>query len=238
MSNPYFKFKQFTVYHDKCAMKVGIDGVLIGAWTPIENAKKILDIGTGTGLIALMLAQRSEAEITAIDIDPNSILQAIENIQNSNWSNRLTVFEKSLQEFAIVTTERYDLIVSNPPFFVNSTKTPTENRTTARHTDWLTHEELIENALKLLNSNGRICIILPLTEGKKCIEFAESRGLFCTKKVTIFPKATVEAKRLLLEFSLIKSVRKEENLTIESEKRHEYSVGFTELARDFYLKLQ
>ena len=237
MPNPYFSFKQFTVFHDKCAMKVGIDGVLLGAWTPIENAQKILDIGTGTGLIALMLAQRSEAMITGIDIDQSAALQANENVQTSPWSNRIGIFEKSLQNFAFNSTERFDLIVSNPPYFVNSTKTPAENRTAARHTDLLTHEELMENALKLLSPVGRICLILPIIEGQKCIEFAETKNLFCTKQVTVYPKPGVEAKRLLLEFSLIQSKKTETGITIESETRHQYSSEFTELAKDFYLKL-
>jgi tRNA1Val (adenine37-N6)-methyltransferase len=237
MSNPYFKFKQFTVFHDKCAMKVGIDGVLLGAWTPIGNANKMLDVGCGTGLIALMLAQRSEAEIRCIDIDENAVLQATENVKNSPWSNRIAVLQSSFQDFANISTERFDLIVSNPPYFVNSLKTPNVSRTTARHTDSLTHEELIESALKLLNPDGRICIILPVAEALQCIRFAEGKGLCCSKQVTVFPKPGVPAKRLLLEFSRNQTERLETELTIESENRHQYSPEFTELAKDFYLKL-
>ncbi len=237
MGNPYFSFKQFTVFQDKCAMKVGIDGVLLGAWTPVENANSILDIGTGTGLIGLMLAQRTNAEITAIDIDANAVLQATENVKNSQWPKRIHVFENALQNFANISEERFDLIVSNPPYFINSLKTPHENRTTARHTDSLTHEELIEYSIELLNPNGRICIILPVAEGTKCIEFAERKGLFCTRKVTVYPKSEVIAKRLLLEFSKINSFIQENELIVESEIRHRYSVEFTELVKDFYLKL-
>ena len=142
MSNQFFNFKQFTVYQDKCAMKVEIDGVLLGSWTPINDAKKILDIGTGTGLIALMLAQRSDAEILGIDIDNNAFLQATENIKNAPWSNRITLIENSIQEFSESTTMRFDLIVSNPPYFVDSFKSPSESRTKARHTDFLLHEDL------------------------------------------------------------------------------------------------
>lgn len=218
-------------------MKVGIDGVLLGAWTPIENAKRILDIGTGTGLIALMLAQRTDAEITAIDIDSNAVLQATENVKNSSWAERIHVFESALQNFLTDSTERFDLIVSNPPYFVNSLKAPHECRTTARHTDSLTHEELIEYSIELLNPNGRICIILPVAEGTKCIEFAERKGLFCTSKVTVYPKPEVIAKRLLLEFSKIKSLIQENKIVVESEIRHRYSPEFTELVNGFYLKL-
>lgn len=237
MPNPYFSFKHFTVLHDKCAMKVGIDGVLLGVWTPVENAKSILDVGTGTGLIGLMLAQRSTAKITGIDIDQNAVLQATENVQQSLWPDRITILEKSFQEFTNNSSEFFDLIVSNPPYFVNSLKTPIENRTTARHTDSLSHEELIENAMRLLNPEGRICIILPVTEGLQCIDYAETKGLYCSKKVTVFPKLNRTPKRLLLEFSLIKSPKIETALVIESEKRHHYSAEFTELAKDFYLKL-
>ena len=218
-------------------MKVGVDGVLIGAWAMVENAGEILDIGTGSGLIALMLAQRSKAHITAIDIDQQAVLQATENVQNSQWEHRITVLNTSFQEFALNSTGQYDLIVSNPPFFVNSLKTPVESRTVARHTDTLTHEELIENALKLLTPTGRICLILPVKEGLKCIEFAENNNLFCTKQVTVYPKPNAEAKRLLLEFGMLKSDRVIDNLLIESEVRHEYSPEFSELVRDFYLKL-
>jgi len=218
-------------------MKVGIDGVLLGAWTPVGNARKMLDVGCGTGLIALMLAQRSEAEIMCIDIDEKVILQATENIKNSPWSNRIAVLQNSFQDFANISSERFDLIVSNPPYFVNSLKAPDESRTTARHADSLTHEELIENALKLLNPNGRICLILPVVEALQCIQFAESNGMCCSKQVTVFPKPGAQAKRFLLEFSQIQQEKTETELTIESEIRHHYSPDFIELAKDFYLKL-
>ena len=218
-------------------MKVGLDGVLLGTWTPIENARKMLDVGCGTGLIALMLAQRSEAEIRCIEIDENAVLQATENINNSPWSNRISVLQNSFQNFANISAERFDLIVSNPPYFVNSLKAPDENRTAARHTDSLTHEELIENALKLMNQSGRICLILPVVEALQCIQFAESKGLYCSKQVTVFPKPGVQAKRFLLEFSRTQQQKIETELTIESEIRHHYSPEFSKLAKEFYLKL-
>lgn len=237
MPNPYFSFKLFTVFHDKCAMKVGIDGVLLGAWANVEYTETILDIGTGSGLIALMLAQRSNAQLTAIDIDQNAVLQATENIKNSSWSERISVIQNSFQEFSALSTECYDLIVSNPPYFVDSLKTPYESRTTARHADSLTHEELIENAIQLLNPTGKICIILPVNEGENCIEFAEKKGLFCSKKVIVFPKPDSKPKRLLLEFKMGNAEMETSELVIESEVRHRYSPEFTELAKDYYLKL-
>jgi len=218
-------------------MKVGIDGVLLGAWVNIENAGRILDIGAGTGLIALMLAQRCYLNIVAIDIDPDAILQARENVRNSPWADRIEVYESSLQEFAMEPTQLFDLIVSNPPYFVNSLKAPSESRTTARHTDSLTHEELIDNAIKLLSPTGRICLILPVKEGMQCVEFAESKGLHCTKQVAVFPKPNAAAKRLLLEFSFVPARKAESELIIESDVRHCYSPEFAELAKDYYLKL-
>lgn len=218
-------------------MKVGIDGVLLGAWADVDNADAILDIGTGTGLIALMLAQRSIAQIDAIDIDADAVIQANENIQKSPWSSRIQVSEVELQKYVLNTRNRYDLIVSNPPYFVNSTKAPVENRNTARHTDTLTHKELLDNALTLLKPTGRICVILPVNEGLMSVEYATSIGLHCTKQVVVFPKPGAVAKRLLLEFSQQFTACVNSEIVIESDVRHQYSPEFTTLAKDYYLKL-
>lgn len=237
MPNPYFSFKQFTVYHHRCAMKVGIDGVLLGAWANAEKTSSILDIGTGSGLIALMLAQRSQAQITAIDIEPNAIVQAIENTESSPWKERIAVKEVSLQDFAEQTSDKFDLIVSNPPYFINSLKNPDENRSTARHTDTLTHTDLMLNAAKLLSPDGRICLILPVNEGLECVAFAKKAGINCHKMVYVHPKPNAEAKRLLLEFGFADTEIKTTKLEIETSERHQYSDEFTALAKDYYLKL-
>jgi len=218
-------------------MKVGIDGVLLGAWTNVDDTNSILDVGTGTGLIALMLAQRSSAELDAIDIDENAVLQANENINNSVWNKRIRVQRFSLQDFAQLTSKKYDLIVSNPPYFVNSLKTLVESRTTARHTDTLSHEELLINAKCLLNNTGRICLILPVIEGIQCLNFAKNIGLFCSKKVIIYPKPNTSAKRILLEFNLLPIQLVKSEITIESNERHSYTPEFTKLVKDYYLKL-
>ena len=133
MGNDNFRFKQFTVFHNKCAMKVGTDGVLLGAWANLEDCESILDIGTGTGIIALMAAQRSNAEIEAIDIEKNACLQATENIENSPWPTRINVHNESLQLFAEKTEKKYSHIISNPPFFCNSLLSDDKNRQLARH---------------------------------------------------------------------------------------------------------
>lgn len=236
MSNPYFRFKQFTVFHDKCAMKVGADGVTLGAWADVSDVKSILDVGCGSGLIALMLAQRSNAEIVAVDIETQCIIQSQENIEKSPWEERISVVYASFQDFASVVSQKFDLIVSNPPFFIHSLKNPSYARSVARHTDTLLHEDLLKNAKKLLAGNGRFCVILPVTEGKEFITLAEKENLFCSKKVTVFPNYEKSAKRLLLEFKHEKSECKEGNLTIEKERRV-YTDEYRELVKDFYLKL-
>ena len=239
MGNPYFKFKQFTVFHDKCAMKVGSDGVLLGAWIDVTGAKKILDVGTGSGLIALMLAQRADsAQIKAIEIDENAVLQAQENICRSPWTNRVTVEHISLQNFADSSNDLYDLVISNPPFFDQSLQAPDASRTQARHTTSLPHRDLILCSKSVLRPQGRIAVILPVTEGEKFVEIAENEGLFCTRVVVVFPKPDASAKRLLLEFSLTKTKEPEQSeLVIESGIRHVYSKEFALLVKEFYLNL-
>lgn len=237
MANTYFSFKQFTVHQHLCAMKVGIDGVLLGAWANTENCKQILDIGCGSGLIALMLAQRSNANITAIDIESSAIEQTKENIEISPWTDRISALETSLQHFSAPLGQLFDLIISNPPYFVNSLKAPEQKRSTARHTDQLTHHELLIHAKRLLAESGKICIILPVNEGLECIKFASTIGLFCSKKVEVYPKPNKPAKRLLLEFVLTKAETELSKIEIETTERHQYSAEFTNLVRDYYLHL-
>lgn len=238
MANPYFQFKQFTVYHDLCAMKVGIDGVLLGAWAPVDSsANRILDVGTGSGLIALMLAQRSNAMIDAIDLDEGAVRQTGINVAASDWNNRIRVHHQSLQNFAETQTKVYDLIVSNPPFFISSLKAPDEARTIARHADTLTHEELLKYASELLKKTGRMCVILPVNEGLRCVESAWKFGLYCHQCVHVYPKPKSEPKRLLLEFGFTARETQLSSIEIETAERHQYSAAFTALAKDFYLKL-
>ena len=218
-------------------MKVGTDGVLLGAWAELENTLSILDIGTGSGLIALMLAQRSKAIITAIDIDKNAVIQAKINGENSQWTDRIQILETDLLAFSNTTNSKFDLIVSNPPFFKNSLETPEFARTIARHATTDFHNQIIISSLKLLTDNGKLCLILPINEGNECIAFALKKGLFCSKKVTVFPKPTNAAKRLLIEFSKQNADCIYSELVIESEVRHCYTKDFTALVKDFYLKL-
>lgn len=235
MPNNYFKFKQFTVYQDKCAMKVGTDGVLLGAWVDCEKAKNILDIGTGTGLIALMLAQRSNAIIDAIEIDQKACEQAIENVDKSPWKSRINVINKSLQEFSKQEDYAFDVIVTNPPYFQNSLFAPDESRTNARHNSSMEYEDIIKVANKFLSEDGSLNLILPYLEGNMFILKAAENNLFCVRQTKVLPNPGKQPKRLLLEFKKIKMPLVEQEIIIELSKRHEYSEAYKNLTKDFYL---
>ena len=201
--NNWFEFKQFRIEQQKSAMKVGTDGVLLGAWVNIGDALRILDVGTGTGLVALMLAQRSKAQIEAVEIDELACDEAKYNFEQSDWSDRLSVFHSDFLVFGGRPIEQYDLIVSNPPFFVNSLKTKNEALAVARHNDNLSFNQLIIGARKLLSPSGRLCVIIPF---ESCIEFRESArmaGFYLQRLTKVIPKTGRIPKRVLLEFSLI-----------------------------------
>ncbi|MCG8411025.1 MAG: methyltransferase [Bacteroidales bacterium] len=235
MPNNYFKFKQFTIYQDQCAMKVGTDGVLLGAWANCDYAHKILDIGTGTGLIALMLAQRSEACIDAIEIDEKACKQAADNALRSPWKDQIEVINESLQDWLKIENLKYDLIVSNPPYFQNSMYATDENRTNARHNSTLDLKYLIRAAQLFLDNEGILSVILPYLEGTMFILQAAEQGLFCVRQTNVLPKPGKEPKRLLLEFSKTKKPLVEQEIIIELNKRHQYSEAYKNLTRDFYL---
>ena len=218
-------------------MKVGTDGVLLGAWADVAGVKNILDIGTGTGLIALMLAQRSNAIICGIEIDESAAMQSVENVNNSPWPERVNIEAVSLQDFVKKSApNRFDLIVSNPPYFNNSMKNPNTLRSLARHTDSLNHSDLIDAAYYLLSDIGRLSVILPVSEGTAFIHQAEIAGLFCLRKTGVIPRPHAPEKRLLLEFSRTKRICEQNTLLIETGKRHEYSDEFKKLTEDFYLE--
>jgi tRNA1Val (adenine37-N6)-methyltransferase len=236
MANPYFRFKQFRIQQDKCAMKVGTDGVLLGAWVSIQNADSILDIGTGTGLIALMLAQRSEAIIDAIDIDKEATTQAIENGQNSPFGQRIHIFNTSLADYA-KTQKRYELIVSNPPFFSNTLKSPEDKKNYARHTDSLTLEELIGYSSGLLTEQGRIAFILPFTQKEAIDSIVHKNQLHIIRQTIVYPTPSSSPKRILTEVSM--EYRQEtitDKLVIEV-ARHQYTEEYIRLTKEFYLNM-
>ncbi|QHI38244.1 tRNA1(Val) (adenine(37)-N6)-methyltransferase [Kordia antarctica] len=237
MSKP-FRFKEFTIQQDKTAMKVGTDGVLLGAWASVEsNPFAILDIGAGTGLIALQLAQRSTAEvIDAIEIDDDAYEQAVDNFENSPWSNRLFCYHAGLDEFVDEIEDTYDLIVSNPPFYTEDFKTKNMQRDTARFTDALPFSALLQGVSKLLEPSGTFCTVIPYKECEHFINLAEANGLFPRKICHVKGNPKVDFKRSLLTFSFEETKTTTEELVIET-TRHQYTEAYILLTKDFYLKL-
>ena len=207
MGSPNFRFKQFTVWHDRCAMKVGTDGVLLGAWCPLaiatsEGEYKVLDIGTGSGLIALMLAQRATSiddtpiVIDTIDIDADAAEQAQYNFEQSPWSKLLRIYQSSLQEWQ--SEKEYDLIVSNPPYFQGSLKNPDAQRATARHTDSLSYSELIAHSERLLRRNGTLALVLPIEAEEEILSLAAAAGLSPIAITYVHTKPGKPVKRILM----------------------------------------
>jgi len=232
MPNPYFRLKQFTVFHDQCAMKVGTDGVLLGAWVDCSQTVKILDIGTGSGLIALMLAQRSNALIDALDIDENACKQAKYNVENSIFKERIQIIQSDFNNFNA--DYKYDLIVSNPPYFTNSLPAPDKQRNIARHNHALSFEVLLKKSATLLTEKGKIALILPYDAENQIQSFAENSGLFLCRKTVVLPKLDAAPKRILLEYSSTKTKPEISEIYIEKE-RHIYSDEFRKLTEEFYL---
>ncbi|MBK9480049.1 MAG: methyltransferase [Bacteroidia bacterium] len=236
MPQQHFEFKQFKINQDKCAMKVGTDAVLLGSWVNAQESKSILDIGTGTGIIALMLAQKSGAQIDAIDIDENAFIQASENVSLCKWHERIKVYHQSLQQFeASAGDKKYDLIVSNPPYFIDSSKANAESRTAARHTDLLPFDELLNGVINLLEKKGKFCVILPFKEAELFRDMAEAKRLHIDKILRVKTRTDKTEKRLLMQFKFNPTSFSESSIVIEVDERHSYSDEYKELTKDYYL---
>lgn len=243
-----FEFKQFAIHQDQCAMKVGTDGILLGAWADVCHRQRVLDIGTGTGLLALMIAQRSpNSIIDAVEIDQRAYLQAVDNVRRSPWSERIHVYHGSIQELASSLSQthvlKYDLIISNPPFFENAYKSPQSSRNLARHSDRLSPTELLQVSSQLLNTQGSLAVIYPWETAQKLITNAARFNLFSDRQLLIKPTSDRAIKRVLIQF--IKNIAlptsppnlslnsQSPNLVIEIAK-HIYSPEFIALTKDFY----
>lgn len=234
-----FQFKQFTINQDRCAMKIGTDGVLLGAWAPTTNNPfSVLDIGTGTGIIALMLAQRTNAEqIDALEIDEAAYEQAVDNFENSPWSDRLFCFHAGLDEFIEEPEDEYDLIISNPPFYSEDFKSDNEQRDLARFQDAMPFEDLLEAADLLLSENGIFAVIIPFKEEEKFLALATEFELYPFKITHVKGTPTTEIKRSLLALSRNKTTDLvNDELVIEVE-RHVYTPEYIALTKEFYLKM-
>lgn len=233
--NNYFQFKQFRVMQEKAAMKVNTDGVLLGAWANVAAAKTVLDIGTGTGIIALMLAQRSSAEITAIEIEKNAADEAAENCKRSKWHERISVRHCSFQQFVETAQTSFDLIVSNPPFFTNGVKNRDQNKSIARHNDRLPFDILIDGTIKLLSQKGRMALILPVDQAFQFSRIVTEKGLFYERLTEVKPNPLKPGNRCLMEFSKNPSDLIKDSLEIYRENGTEYSDQYKKLTCDFYL---
>ncbi len=234
-----FQFKQFSVQQDRCAMKVGTDSVLLGAWCPLDNHPfSVLDVGAGTGILSLMIAQRSQAEqIDALEIDEEAYEQCVENFENSPWGDRLFCFHAGLDEFVEEPEDEYDLIISNPPFYAEDYKTENSQRDLARFQDAMPFEHLVEAADLLLSENGIFAVIIPYKEETKFIDLCAEAELYPVKVTRVKGTPTTEIKRSLLAFKRYElSTLAAEELVIEM-NRHDYTDDYVNLTKDFYLKM-
>ena len=241
MNKKPFRFKEFTIHQDKTAMKVGTDGVLLGAWCTIDKyPDTILDIGSGTGIIALMIAQRSDAmTIDAVEVDENAYEQTVENFEKSDWGDRLYCYNATFQEFANEIAEEeesYDLIVSNPPFYTDAFESEDSSRNKARFTSALSFEELLEGVSKILSKNGIFSTIIPFKEEENFINIAKDQHLFLNSVCRVQGNKTSAVKRSILAFSFQETEVNETHLIIEI-ARHQYTEDYINLTKDFYLKM-
>lgn len=228
----YFDFKQFRVKQDKAAFKTGTDGVMLGAWADASSATRVLDIGTGSGLISLMIAQRTDASIVGIEPDMSSYEQARENMENSPWQERIEIVNTRLQDYS--PGYRFDLLVSNPPFFRQSLTGNDHRRARARHDYDLSGAELVKGVSRLLAPGGKFCLILPYVEAAIFIAEAAESGLFCNKILRVKPLPSSPVRRMLMEFAAGKGELQQSFLTIER-KRHKYTDEYKNLTADYYL---
>ncbi len=232
MSNT-FRFKQFSICDDRCTMKVGTDAVLLGAWIN-EDAKTILDIGTGCGIIAIMLAQKTNAVIDAVEIDNKSSEQAKENAENCKWHNRINVHNISFQQFYREQNKKYDIIATNPPYFSGSLKSPDDSRNLSKHDISLTFDELIEGVKCLLKKNGKFFIILPSNESLVFMQKALINSLYCNKILEIKPKKDKPTNRVLMQFEFKRKKQQKHELVLR-EKDGSYTKEYADFTKEFYL---
>lgn len=233
-----FRFKAFTVEQDQCAMKIGTDGVLLGAWTSVDHRPQaILDIGAGTGILSLMIAQRSNAQtIEAIEIDDDAFEQCAENFENSPWADRLFCFHASLLEYIEAVDDTFDLIICNPPFYSEDYKTDNEARDLARFNDAMPFEHLIYAAVNLLSEEGVFSVVIPKKEASNFIELASMAGLYPKRILHVKGNPDAEIKRSLIEFTFEDLDAQTTELIIET-ARHQYTQDYINLTKDFYLKM-
>lgn len=233
-----FRFKKFDIHQDLCSMKVNTDGILLGAWSDTKEKHHALDIGTGTGLISLMLAQTSEdLNVTGIEIDQNSFLQASENAKTSIFNSRVQMIFDSVQHFAQTGNSKYDLIVSNPPFFSGGTFSANENRANVRHTVKLSHADLLISVQKLIAPNGHFDLILPYIEGLRFVELAAKYDFYPVHITEVKSKEDKPIERLLIRlgYKIHQNVVQDQLVIYQSDKANDYTLDFVALTKEFYM---
>ncbi|MBT3301341.1 MAG: methyltransferase [Bacteroidetes bacterium] len=231
----YFHFKQFSLRQTSSAMKVGIDGILLAGWTNAIACQYILDVGTGTGLLALLLAQKSTAQIDAIEINKQAYLEASYNISESAWSSRLQLFHTSFQDYVKNCFQLYDLIISNPPFYNETIKSKQQARNMARNSESLELAEMLSCSKKMMHANSRLSFIYPYSREKEIKQSCSELGFNINRICFVKPKPSKDYHRILLELSMVESETKESELIIEGEKHLDYSLEFKALTKDYYL---
>lgn len=232
-----FRFKEFEIHDDRSTMKVGTDAVLLGAWAGLEGAVNALDVGTGCGIIAIMLAQRSgNLQIDGIDTDPDSILQARENAAATPWHSRLRFIQGPVQDFSPPPDQPYDLIISNPPFFTRSLKSISDRKNRTRHDVSLDHDVLIRNSYRLLKEGGRLSVILPSEAGDIFIEKCSNTGLNLERLCRVYPRTGKQGRRVLIEFGKHTKVNEPAFNALEiMDRSGNYTEEYIKFTRDFYL---
>ena len=234
MGQPYFQFKQFTVRHDRCSQRVGTDGVLLGAWADLSSQRRILDVGTGSGLIALMAAQRQpEAMIVGVEIDEDSALQAAENVLQSSFANRIKILHKDIRSYQ--PSQPFDHILSNPPFHTESTLPPSETRMMARNASVLNFTSLVTCASAMLNKNGLFSVIIPTWSVEEFVSTCLSKGLYLQRRCDVKTTPSKSSKRTLLTFSGCAECNYIHEVLVLADASGNRSDAYRSLTADFYL---
>lgn len=235
MSNNWFQFKQFKILQDKAEMKVGIDSVLLGSIASFTQPKEVLDIGSGTGLLALMAEQRTNAKVTAIEIEKNAYEQCVENVVLNKKEESIKVIHNSFQNFANTCFRKFDHIISNPPFFNGTYLSNNQNRNMVRHTIFLSEEDLYSGIIKCISENGKFSIIIPADRIEEHMQLSAKYGIYCFKIVDVFPTIEKQANRKILEFSTLKKNIVKEKIIIRNYETNSYSDHYRRITKDFYL---
>lgn len=231
-----FRFKQFSIAHNQSIFKVGTDGVLLGAWANIGGAKTIIDIGTGSGLIAIMCAQRNNnAQIIGVEVDENSANQAKENASVSPWINRIKIANQSIQDFTKSNTIKFDHLISNPPYFIDGTISSNQAKAQTRHTNLLPFNDLVKATKQLLQASGKASFILPVEEAKIFTYQCTEHQLYLNRLCEVRPLINKKVERWLMEFSFCKTSIEKTELIIQHQGRNNYTDDYKKLTGDFYL---